>query len=68
MVRFILFLALIIFIIWIFRPFLKTKHGNKKNNKLEDIINEMIKSDRKITSKKSLLIKHGYKINKISND
>ena len=39
MVRLILFLVLILFIIWILRPFLKTKNGNEKNNKLEDIIN-----------------------------
>jgi len=39
MVRVILFLVLILFIIWILRPFLKTKNGNEKNNKLEDIMN-----------------------------
>ena len=39
MVRLILFLVLILFIIWILRPFLKTKNGDEKNNKLEDIIN-----------------------------
>ena len=39
MVRLILFLALVLFIIWILRPFLKTKNGNEKNNKLEDIMN-----------------------------
>jgi quinol-cytochrome oxidoreductase complex cytochrome b subunit len=39
MVRLILFLVLILFIIWILRPFLKTKNGNEKNNKLEDIMN-----------------------------
>ncbi len=39
MVRFILFLVLILFIIWILRPFLKTKTGNEKNNKLEEIMN-----------------------------
>ena len=39
MVRLILFLGLILFIIWILRPFLKTKNGNEKNNKLEDIMN-----------------------------
>ena len=38
MVRLILFLALILFIIWILRPFLKTKNGNEKNNELEDIM------------------------------
>ena len=38
MVRLILFLVLILFIIWILRPFLKTKNGNQKNNKLEDIM------------------------------
>ena len=42
--------------------------GWKPSKTLEDIITEMIKSDREIASKKSLLIKHGYKINKISND
>ena len=39
MVRLILFLVLILFIIWILRPFLKTKNGDEKNNKLENIIN-----------------------------
>ena len=39
MVRLILFLGLILFIIWILLPFLKTKNGNKKNNKLEEIMN-----------------------------
>ena len=39
MVRLILILVLILFIIWILRPFLKTKNGNEKNNKLEDIMN-----------------------------
>ena len=39
MVRLILFLVLILLIIWILRPFLKTKNGNEKNNKLEDIMN-----------------------------
>ena len=39
MVRLILFLVLILFIIWILRPFLKTKNGNEKNNKLENIMN-----------------------------
>ena len=39
MVRLILFLVLILFIIWILRPFLKTKNGDEKNNKLEEIIN-----------------------------
>ena len=39
MVRLILILVLILFIVWILRPFLKTKNGNEKNNKLEDIIN-----------------------------
>lgn len=38
MVRLILFLVLILFIIWILRPFLKTKNGNEKNNELEDIM------------------------------
>ena len=39
MVRLILFLLLIILILWILRPFLKTKNGNEKNNKLEEIMN-----------------------------
>ena len=39
MVRLIVFLVLILFIIWILWPFLKTKNGNEKNNSLEDIIN-----------------------------
>ena len=39
MVRLILFLGLILFIIWILLPFLKTKNGNNKNNKLEEIMN-----------------------------
>ena len=39
MVRLILIFVLILFIIWILRPFLKTKNGNEKNNKLEDIMN-----------------------------
>ena len=39
MVRLILILVLILFIIWILRPFLKTKNGDEKNNKLDDIIN-----------------------------
>ena len=39
MVRLILILVLILFIIWILRPFLKTKNGDEKNNKLEDIMN-----------------------------
>ena len=39
MVRLILILVLVLFIIWILRPFLKTRNGNEKNNKLEDIMN-----------------------------
>ena len=39
MVRLILFLVLILFIIWILRPFLKTKNGDEKKNKLENIMN-----------------------------
>ena len=39
MVRLILILVLILFIIWILWPLLKTKNGNKENNKLEDIMN-----------------------------
>ena len=39
MVRLILFLVLILFIIWILLPFLKTKNGDEKNNKLENIMN-----------------------------
>ena len=46
----------------------KNTLGWKPSKTLEDIISEMIKSDREIASQKSLLIKHGYKINKISND
>ena len=46
----------------------KNNLGWKPSKTLEDIITEMIKSDREIASQKSLLIKHGYKINKISND
>ena len=46
----------------------KNNLGWKPSKTLEDIITEMIKTDREIASKKSLLIKHGYKINKISND
>ena len=38
MVRLILILVLILFIIWILLPFLKTKNGNEKNNKLKDIM------------------------------
>ena len=39
MVRLIVLIFLIIFIIWILQPFLKTKNGNEKNNKLEEIMN-----------------------------
>ena len=39
MVRLILIIVLVLFIIWILRPFLRTKNGNEKNNKLEDIMN-----------------------------
>ena len=39
MVRLILFLVFILLILWILRPFLKTKNGNEKNNKLEEIMN-----------------------------
>ena len=39
MVRLIFLLGLILFIIWILLPFLKTKNGHKKNNKLEEIMN-----------------------------
>ena len=39
MVRLILILVLVLFIIWILWPFLKTKNGNEKNNKLEEIMN-----------------------------
>ena len=39
MVRLILILVLVLFIIWILWPFLKTKNVNEKNNKLEDIMN-----------------------------
>ena len=39
MVRLALFLILILFVIWILRPFLKTKNGNEINNDLEEIVN-----------------------------
>ena len=39
MVRLILFFALIFLIIFILRPFLKIKNENKKNEKLEEIMN-----------------------------
>ena len=39
MVRLILFLVLIIFIIWILRPFLKTKNEHERKNKLEQMMN-----------------------------
>ena len=39
MVRLILFLVLILFIIWMLQPFLKTKNLNKKKNKLDEIMN-----------------------------
>ena len=39
MVRLALFLILILFLIWILRPFLETKNRNEKNNKLEDRMN-----------------------------
>ena len=42
--------------------------GWRPNKTLEQLISEMIKSDLEIASKKSLLIKHGYKINKNNND
>jgi len=38
MVRLILFLILILFIIWILRPFFKPKQGIEKNKKLEEIM------------------------------
>ena len=46
----------------------KKKLGWQNSTSLEQLISEMIKSDRKIASKKSLLIKHGYTINKKNND
>tara|TARA_B100001989_G_scaffold251750_1_gene231745 strand:+ start:690 stop:1787 length:1098 start_codon:yes stop_codon:yes gene_type:complete len=46
----------------------KKKLGWQNSKSLEQLISEMIESDRKIASKKSLLIKHGYTINKINND
>ena len=46
----------------------KNNLGWQPSKTLEEIIAEMIKSDREIASKKSLLIKHGYKINKLNND
>ena len=39
MVRLILILVLILFIIWILRPYIKTKNENEKKKKLEDIMN-----------------------------
>ncbi len=39
MFRLILFLVLILFVIWILRPFLKTKERNKDNEKLGKILN-----------------------------
>ena len=39
MVGRILFFGLIFLIIWILGAFLKTKNGNNKNNKLEEIMN-----------------------------
>ena len=39
MVRLIFFIVLILFIIWVLRPFLKAKNGNKKSNNLEEIMN-----------------------------
>ena len=46
----------------------KNKLGWQPSKTLEQLIAEMIKNDKEIISKKSLLMKHGYKINKISND
>ena len=46
----------------------KNNLGWEPSKTLEELIAEMIKSDRGIASKKSLLIKHGYKVNKINND
>jgi GDPmannose 4,6-dehydratase len=46
----------------------KKNLGWEPSKSLEDLIAEMIKSDREIASKKSLLIKNGYKINKTNND
>ena len=39
MVRLILFFVLILFVIWVLWPLFKTKNGNEKNNKLEEIMN-----------------------------
>ena len=46
----------------------KKKLGWKTSTSLEALIAEMIYHDRKIMHKKSLLIKHGYKTNKINTD
>ena len=39
MARLILLIILILFIIWILQPFLRTKNNNEKNSKLEELIN-----------------------------
>ena len=39
MARLILLFVLILFVIWILWPFLKTKNGNENTNKLEEILN-----------------------------
>ena len=46
----------------------KNELGWRPNKTLEQLISEMIKSDRELASQKALLIKDGYKINKINND
>jgi len=46
----------------------KIKLGWEPPTSLEELISEMIHHDRDIMYKKSLLIKHGFKTNKINND
>ena len=46
----------------------KEKLGWETSTSLEELISEMIYHDREIMYKKSLLIKHGFKTNKISTD
>ena len=41
MVRFVVLIILILFVIWILRPFLKTKDGSKT----EDAVNKILNSD-----------------------
>ena len=46
----------------------KIKLGWQPSITLEELISEMIRNDKEIILKKSLLIKHGFKTNKINND